>query len=91
MPAEEAAQDWADNRKIGLASAARINAKVWRDEFDGSIVVGPSSTPEPVAETIRAAFGNGCTHGTVFHWATVRPYHGACLTVPELYLWEALR
>lgn len=94
-PVEDSAAWLAENRRIGVGSASRFPCKAWFDEFDGAFRCEPC-VPQEVQATVRAALANGCTHGTVFHWARV--HHGQFRTGssaddvrPEVYTWEKLR
>ena len=87
---EEAAARLAERRQSQIFVASRVPAKVWRDEFTGEATTGTGGgLPEAVLVTIRAAFDNGCTHGTVIHWE----YYGLDKRdhYPLLVCWEALR
>lgn len=89
-PAEKIAAAIVERRSMEMHCASRTNCRVWRDEFGGGVQVRPDSVPPAVADTIRAAFENGCGHGTVFHWEPVRRPFATGDHTAEVYTWEKL-
>jgi hypothetical protein len=88
-PAEEGAWDVVHKRRMQVAT--RITARIWRDEFDGTVRIGPGDVPDAVRITMTAAFENGCTNGTVSHWGFIaRGFDKTNDVQPELYLWSTL-